>query len=322
MSRGVKICDVTSDTACKWSSKDGKAICPVCEVFGCTGRARRFRLVVEGFQPLPLFFLTHREVYVSNGTWLTNLWGGQRFGRGQEAKYQLDRQTLYLNPLGSPPNYFTIKVVPLQPGDQMAAKVNALLSFIARYGALGARTQNGFGQIALKNGATKIDIPEEIKPKPEHFFSLTFEIPQDRLGRYQEQTNVRFVGNTPPGFKNHRQAPFIPLAFDLRYKTSAKHHFTGKGRDLGLRPLFQEWKGTGVADKLFGETSGDKSKSRIHVSHLYRRETGGPFHLKVFGFLPPDEMVNSPSIDEIKSKIKNFIQDERIFPNSRIVDEY
>lgn len=329
MSSVVKICDVTSETACKWSPKGIHSICPVCEVFGCTGQARRFRLELEGLKKFPLFFLTNREVYVSNGTWLTNLWGGKKTGRGQEAQYQLDRQTLYVNPFGDPPRHFTLKIVPLQPeGGLVVTKVRALLAFIARYGALGTRTQNGFGQIALENGAAQIDIPEEIKeeikPDPKHFFSLTFELPQERLGRYEDQNNIRVIGNAPPGFKNHRQAPFIPLAFDLRYKTSAKHPFTGKGMDLGLRPLFRESWDRGVADTLFGETSGDKSKSRIHVSHLYRREQNGPFYLKIFGFLPPDEMADLPSVKEIKSKIKSFIQDKRIFPHSLIKkeDEY
>ena len=319
---GEDVCNPTSDDAKERCPRPNKPVCPVCQLFGCTGQARRFRLEVSGLKPQPLFFITHQDVYESNGFWLTTLWGGERSGRRQEARYTLNRQTLFVNHLEETPGYFEVKITPTQPGDfQVLQEVQALLAFIARYGALGARTQNGFGQIAL------VDIPEnplDIWPAATSFFSILFQLKgAEGLGRYRE--NIRFVGSAPMGFKDPLKAPFIPCAFDLRYKTSTTHPRTGEGRNLGLRPFFKNWKGSRVADALLGKPQGTKWKSRIHVSHLFRLDNQEIFYLKVFGFVPAHlatEISNFPDVREISAKIKEFFMSEDMFPQSVVKWEH
>ena len=312
------ICDATAEDHEKRCSDD-KNICPVCELFGCTGHARQFRLTVDGLENQDLFFVTHADVYPSNGNWLKNVWQGSKEGKGKEVKFFLAKKTLFLEP----PRFFTVKVYPREPGRrgwQAVDRIKSLLGWVAHYGALGARTQNGFGQIRLKTPVRAW--PEEDFPDPSRFFSLTFEL-GTQLGRYQSQ--VRYVGQPPAGFADHHRAPFIPCAFDLRYKTRSRNPYTGRVQDVGLRFHFAKvFRSREVADLLFGETRAGKLKSRVHVSHIYRDEPNGPFRLKIFGFVP--ENAETPNTKNIKQEVINFlatkINGEEIFPHISLIDSF
>jgi CRISPR-associated protein Cmr1 len=317
---GEDVCNLSSDNGpCP---RQHQPICPVCQLFGCTGRSRRFRLEVSGLKAQPLFFATHPDVYVVNGNWLTTLWRGIRQGRGQEATYTLNRQALYVNHLDESPANFTIKIIATEPGDkQVLQKVHNLLAFLAQYGALGARSQNGFGQIALIDGE---EFSADFWPLPTNFFSVLLKLEGfEGLGRYQE---VQFVGSPPPGFKDPFKAPFIPCAFDLRYKTQTRDPRIGKGQNIGLRPFIRDWKGAAMADILLGKPRGEKWKSRIHVSHLFRQDHQENFYLKVFGFIPspPNDgrKKDWPNAQELKTKIIEFFTGPNIFPRSTVVMEY
>ena len=306
------VCNVTSDN----SAPEKKQICRVCQLFGCTGQARQFRVEIQDLSAHPLFFVTHNEVYVSNGNWLTRMWGGEKEGgRGRDAIFSFAKNSLYVKS----PETFKMKILPRTPSEGEAVpRIKTLISFIARYGALGARTQNGFGQIAMTEKSEPATMSSLTNPTHEAFFSVTFEL-VGGLGRYREST--RFIGSPPPSSRDLNRALFIPCAFDLRFRGNAP----GPSRfqsGLGLRPYFKQ-KGFDkeTVEELFGRTGGNKSKSCIHVSHLYRQNPEEPFRLKVFGFVP-EALRGKITGDAIRAVVESFFSSDEIFPNCRPVDKF
>ncbi len=312
------VCDETSDNAelrCpRRKLAKEKQVCRVCSVFGCTGQARRFRIEIEELMSYPLFFATHNDAYGSNGNWLTRMWGGIKTGRGRDASFTFAKDCLFVEA----PRTFRVKITPRSPSEQGSiSQITTLMRFIGRYGALGARTQNGFGQIKIAEESGNGSV-EELSPTRESFFSLTFEL-AGGLGRFRE--SIRFVGSAPPGMRDLRRALFVPCAFDLRYRSSAPRP-SGFDTDLGLRPYFKK-RGYGreTVKTLFGRSAGTKSKSCIHVSHLFREKPGGNFRLKIFGFIP-EILKGKVKADDIGEVVKNFVTSEAIFPNSEVVDRF
>jgi len=119
---GGSACDPTSDNRCP--DKDGNH-CDACELFGCTGWARKFRLVVE-------FNTTVPEV-----------WVGTRKKKGN--KY-LKRNVAGLMADGA----IILKFIPLRKiSSNEWALLNKALEIIANYGALGAKTSQGSGVIKI-----------------------------------------------------------------------------------------------------------------------------------------------------------------------------
>ena len=275
-------------------------LCLACRLFGCTGWQRRFRLEVDGLKPQNLFFVASSNVYQAAGNWLWRMFGGEelggtRRGRGAAVTFTFGVQALW-------GQQATLRVIPLESdGEGVLARVAFLLSTVAHWGALGAKPQHGFGQIQITNGLASALVEEgqeliiaDAQSKPgksppdffnlSSFFSHTYQLAEieDYLG------GLREIG-TP--LKGYRQR-FIPCAFDIRYKSRSKHFRTGEGEDFGMRPWFKEKWGPKVTHRLFGRSDArrdeERAAGRIHVSHLYRVEPGGPWYLKVWGHVPSD----------------------------------
>ena len=108
--------------------------CPACELFGATGCARRFRLEVDGLEPVPVFFR------VADGE--------------SKLASELTRYFLQDNraALWSPGNFtltFRPRADAIGEWTDIKAKLVYTVSLIAELGGLGAKTQHGFGQIAI-----------------------------------------------------------------------------------------------------------------------------------------------------------------------------
>ncbi|MBI4492163.1 MAG: type III-B CRISPR module RAMP protein Cmr1 [Chloroflexi bacterium] len=128
---GLYACDPTCDPSsgsCKYDeNKKLSSICLACQLFGCTGYGRRFRLVVDGNgdagQPV--------EVKLKNP--------GMSSHRGWRI----------------PPNVagpLTLTLYPMRPDAMDAFESAAIyhtLRFIERYGALGAKTSHGQGVVKI-----------------------------------------------------------------------------------------------------------------------------------------------------------------------------
>ncbi|MBL7184307.1 MAG: type III-B CRISPR module RAMP protein Cmr1 [Anaerolineae bacterium] len=344
---GGRVCDATADDAskrCIFEQKKGETfedayahLCLACRLFGCTGWRRRFRLEVDGLEAQALFFVASSDVHQAAGNWLWRMFGGEelggdRKGRGAAVTFALGVEALW-------GQQATLRVVPLgSDAEGTLARVAFLLETIARWGALGAKPQHGFGQIEVTDGLEPslveegrrlvvADVRDESgTSQPDffnlnHFFSRTFRLAQPE----PYQGTGREIGTPPRGF-DYRQH-FIPCAFDIRYKSRGKDFRTGKGKDFGMRPWFRERWGTGVAHRLFGRSDArrdeDRSAGRIHVSHLYRPEPGGPWHLKVWGHVPSnlkDDRGNPISVEDVAGQVTAFVQ--TMFSDSRLVDEF
>ena len=233
----------------------------------------------------------------------------------------------------------TLRVAPLGGDAEGAlARFAFLLDTMIRWGALGAKPQHGFGQMHLIDGLdpTMVETGQRLvladaqskpgKLEPDffnlgRFFSHTYQLTQPEPYR----GSGREIGAPPAGF-DYRQH-FIPCAFDIRYKSRSKDFRTHKGSDFGMRPWFREKWGKNVAHRLFGRSDArsddDRSAGRIGVSHLYRTEPDGPWHLKVWGHVPSDlrdDQRRPISVADVSDQITVFVQ--AMFPNTKLIDEF
>ena len=120
-------------------------LCPASQLFGATGWQRRFRLRVTGLASQPLFFMASDNVYQAAGNWLWRIFdsgklGGTRTGRGPGMQFTFGAQALWSEEGAL---HFVVRERDVVP------RLAYLLDTVARYGAIGAKTQHGFGQIAL-----------------------------------------------------------------------------------------------------------------------------------------------------------------------------
>ncbi len=317
------------DEALKEGLKD---VCAVCRLFGCTGLAKRFRIEISGLKTLPLFFVTHQGVYATNGNWLFRIFGGQELGgqkkgRGMETEFIFRNSTLW----SSDP--FDISFLSIHGDEEKNLHIlYYLLWVISSLGALGAKSQNGFGQVKVLNGLNneivesgKRYVKEEIQRSKkkenneEHFnlnnfFSIKYEIkdpaPYEGIGR--------IVGRSPSNF-DYRSF-FIPCAFDIRYKSSARNPFTGRGKDFGMRSFFKERLNPKITSDLFGRVGNSKSASKIHVSHLFKEAPNEKYYLKVWGYVPKTVGVDLKTVTTL---LDEFIVDKKgMFPGSKKIFEY
>ncbi len=311
-------------------------LCPVCQLFGCTGWARRFRLSSGEMQSLPLFFVSHQQAYIGNANWLFRMFGGSdlggsKEGRGRDMQFRFGVQTLWSDE-------FSLQVLPRFADTKDTVDMLAyLFSIIANYGSLGAKPQNGFGAVKLIGGVSESAIergyarmselsdqsPLNGKQQDSKLFNL-----QNVFVRHyyiKDPAPYQGVGRVI-GTPQSRLYPsrFIPCAFDIRYKSSSKNPFTGQGRDFGLRPFLKQRFGAKAVNLLLGETrprnDADRSASRICVSHLFREAITEKYKLRIWGDVPPvfsDGL--KISVSDVADTIDEFICGSGgMFPGSAI----
>ncbi len=315
-SYGYSVCDPTDH-----ESECGS--CQACDLFGSTGQARKFRLEISGLGTTPVFFKASRGVAVSSGNWLWNIFGGEQTGgrkvRGPrgEVSYQFGTRALWSD---AP---FDLTVYPRREGRGETLDLLALtLREATRKGAIGAKTQYGFGQvrvISTNHAGAPVsleDLAEKGRARLERtapgvssgdglfslhrdrFFSHLYELPGPE--------NMVEVGTPPPRFNGC----YIPCAFDIRYKYRSRNPRSGLGSDAGLRPAVRDRFGAGEARRIFGWVRGNEAHaSRVHVSHPFREAAGGQYHLKIWGDVDRK--------DEIEGLVKSHILGR--FPASRLL---
>lgn len=305
--------------------QDGlRPVCGTCRLFGCTGFSRRFRLGIDGLQEIPLFFVSHQNVYLSNGNWLKRIFEGEKVGKGKGTLFSFNKGMLF------DPNPFLVKVKSLYNDHDVHSAIYFLLWFISEYGGLGAKTQNGFGQITirelnrrlLERGKKYVTEHVTFEEREENramfdlnnFFSVEFEI-EDKDPYYSVGKEI---GN-PSGLDYRRY--FIPCAFDIRYKMRSRNPFTREGENWGMRPFFLENLGTKREARqktkaLLGGTDG--MSSRIFVSHLFKKDPDQRFHIRVWGFVP--DWIEEK--EKIKDLVTRYICDRRTFYGARLKKEY
>lgn len=138
---GGYACDPTQHTCTHDRERPDRPVCPACRLFGATGWARRFRLVIEDRTradgPVGAFGADGQPV--------------SRRGRDRPPG-----PTWYFPGPGRSGS-FSLSIVPLAP-DLDPNLLLGILTLIERHAALGARTQLGYGRIQLEDAPT-LDVP-------------------------------------------------------------------------------------------------------------------------------------------------------------------
>lgn len=330
--------------------------CPVCQIFGCTGWARRFRLSDGSLNPLPLFFVSHQQAYIGNANWLYRMFGGDglggsKRGRGRDVEFKFGVQTLWSDE-------FSLTALRRFVGSRGAlideGPIEHLLawlfSVVANYGSLGAKPQNGFGvvklnaldnvsKVAVESGRKhlhdlcerskqthKAECDEYAERRNEERSkrqSWPFDLRDLFVHHYEIKDPAPYQGvGRDIGLRHPKLSPsrFIPCAFDIRYKSSSKNPVTGQGRDFGLRPFFKERFGSSTTNLLLGETrprnDDARSASRIAVSHLFRESNAENYKLRIWGSVPP---ALSPTLKNVGDAVDEFICGKNgMFPGSTV----
>lgn len=274
---GLKACDPTTDPCEK---KEGASeICHACEVFGCTGYRRPFILRGNDLGTTNLFFKTLQD----NKWWLKKQFG--------DKKQALFGET-------------TFEIIELK--EKIEDIIYALFFFIQKYGALGAKTQNGFGQFQILNDISEEKIEKLLQEMYDFikkannqisnsdYFILKYKINKNNHGIKDIINNYKQLREEPVNFKNF----YIPCGFDIRYNL--------KNQNKSLK-------------KVFGSRN---NASRVFVSHLYKeKKRESNYYLKVWGFIPQQflSVIDSNlTLNKFRKRINSQIKNH-IFKDSELI---
>jgi len=277
---GHNACDPTGDGKCIYNARKSETpeeqLCPACYIFGATGWKRRFRLDASCSGKIPFGLLTLDSRGQFNHWWLAST-----FEDVIGTKLPFGELTLRLS------------------FNNLEAKSQLLsiISLMSSKGALGARTQYGFGQFVWEN--TYGD-----KEAILHIQAFLEKYPQRTKGSYPPAPTVNDLWVSELKFeedyplvqdwltqghwvgKRHDTKLFLPVSFDIRYKHPDD--------DLqGLRENFRQMyfheygkhKAKLETKKVFGFSEGEnKLRSRVFVSHLFRAQKDDLYSLRIWGF--------------------------------------
>lgn len=310
---GYYACDPTVGGCLYDPHQPEGGLCAACWLFGATGWARRFRLTVSGLTKQPWYVLAHPSISRMHSNWLSRvvkpnskvLWGPQ-------LEFKIARHLPGM------------KDVDWKDAEGLFA---ALLVTISTWGAVGAKTQNGFGALKLAGTSTyqrgslsnflkSRGFPEAQNRNHKKWFDLSrtvflrFEVKDvgvyaGRAQRYPENAKANYDGLV------------LPVAYDIRYKSQSRNPRTGTGEDVGLRPMLKKFllrDGIQEAEMLVGSSarSATRSASRVFVTHLYREKKEQPYILRVWAHVP-EALPASPT--EVGKQIDNYVR-TRLFPGS------
>jgi hypothetical protein len=202
---------------------------------------------------------------------------------------------------------------------------------------LGAKAQNGFGMVRLLGGVSESSIKQgrdrlrelsdQRRANANQADGWLFNLQNTFIRHYEIKDPApyqgvgRVIGSPQP---KAYPARFIPIAFDIRYKSSSKNPFTGQGRDFGLRPFLKQRFGARAVSLLLGETrprrDEDRSASRICVSHLFRESQTERYKLRIWGNVPPITVDGRKvSVSDVANAVDEFIcGNGGMFPGSTV----
>jgi hypothetical protein len=173
-----------------------------------------------------------------------------------------------------------------------------LVNAISHFGALAAKAQNGFGVVGWREtppfdrtalGRFVNAFPEDGRETAGMFniretAFLEFTVPN--AGGYATATpEMKIPRSANPDYLGR----VLPIAYDIRYKSSTRKFRTGTGKDRGIRPALKNLLGH-RAEEVVGTSarSNNRSASRVFVSHLYRLTPRDPYRLRCWVHVPPD----------------------------------
>ena len=297
-------------------------VCPACRLFGCTGWRRRFRIEVENISISKLHFLNRFESINCSG-WIKNQ---ESFGGDPEAFYSSEILNLKL----FPENY------------NVERKILLLLKVIEEVGALGAKSQNGFGVIELihRNDIEKIDLHDDIlsymQKNPDKLIQNEF---RNFNTIHKFSVRITSLDKVLNLFKYYKKTtPPIITGFTLKYylrkqiqnldvkETNLIENFAEIESQINGKYPPEKYNKVSkiVARALFGSDLKDNKRkwaSLIDVSDIFEKD--GIYQYRIVCFLPKSVNYDEINIEfngfEVIKTIQNLLQD--VFGNSIEIDE-
>lgn len=300
-----------------------KSVCPACQLFGCTGWKRRFRIEVEDVDLSKLYFLNHLES-IDCDWWIYN---PKSYGRNAKAFYSSKILTLKL----SSENY------------KVENKILFLLKIVEEIGTLGAKSQNGFGiiEIIQENRIKVSDVDNDfstyIPKSSDKLISIGF---RNTNAFYKFSVKIKSLDEMLKNFKDYRnmKSPLL-TGFTVKYylrkkikdlddKEIAKliKNFDDVKYQMRGKYPFNKFNKVSkiVARTLFGSDLGDDKRkwaSLIEISDIFEKD--GKYQYRVVCFLPKSVNYDGIIIEFNKSEVLDKIQNLIIsaFQNSVEIDE-
>jgi hypothetical protein len=226
--------------------------------------------------------------------------------------------------------------MPTAEWDLIERVLQTLLIVIAKYGALGAKTQNGFGAVSFPNPTLnhKGSLAEFLAGSsgtgdndPKWFdlrrtVFLAFDV-LDPGVYVRSAVSIRIGSNEKCAYEDW----VLPIAYDIRFKSQSKHFKTQAGEDVGLRPLLKGILTGRVPDvedivgssakRKEGDSSRDeetqRTASRVFVTHLYRTAPTEKYRFRVWVHVPADSGITPR---EVGAEIQRYVL-ERLFRGSK-----
>ena len=299
---GGSVCDPTSDNKCKLNQEKFKKalrkgkpiqdalseqICPVCQLFGCTGWARKFRLEIESINlaVIPEIKIGTREKRVIKGK--------ERYLIRNAKGFMAD---------GS----IVLKFIPLRKiSSNEWALLNKTLKIIADYGAFGSHTSQGNGVIQIvENHLPYRDEKfekSELKgkgnninfPNLDNFFFYKFQIKftkniseliDEEIFWIHSSDHNSFQddwGNWKKLWNNYH---FLPIAFHIR--DTIRHLDGNRTR----------------RHATFGTGGRNAQGSRVFVSHGHRI-SNVTVEIRIWGY-DVEESIKNKIKEELENKLK------------------
>jgi CRISPR-associated protein Cmr1 len=284
---GIYACGPTTNDRCTYEKSDKKSVCLACQLFGCTGLSRKFKLeIIKG------------KCHGNFGNVKINK--GSRNHRGWMIPTSLN-------------DNIVLRITPFRDNGFNDFEVTSLVylfKFIEKYGAIGSKTAYGQGIFKI----TEIDSAN----------ILPFDQWRDTLKKMQKKNSKNNVGTAidkfisaevyierssttknswwddiPLDYSNFSIASnpqFIPSSPAIRYYLRS---LLRNNRTFGV-----DWKKLqSERHNLMGVIGRNSRGSRIFVSHLYHEDPDDDWKMRIFGFL--DEKGN-----RIEQRIRSYITDE------------
>lgn len=308
---GGYACDPTGDDRCP--DKDGKR-CAVCELFGCTGWARKFRLEIGNLER----FFHGDPVLLPSGR--IHQWQDKNASRQRKRAggWYVNGESCWGE---THLRFVALRAVNMEVLD-------AIFVLLDRHSAFGSKVSNGFGVIKAKRDGSPITVSPGIfqtlpsgdakrgqSPDLRDFFfaKLVLDAPSDK-NWWQCISGIR-EALAQSVTDNHQQPPVtIRLPNDVSQQLE---EIVGKGV-IPLAPAVRNWLrfvrfgklNPKQAGYLFGKTSKQENiASKINVSHAYPIGNG-QWEFRVWGWVP-SEMPQSLQIDR-----EQFLSDLKSALNS------
>ena len=300
---GGYACDPTlSDDRCKFDTEgyekaleDGKSVedalavglkevCPACQLFGCTGWRRRFRMEIGNIGATKLNFVNKLND-IDMGWWI-------------KTTLKTDPKTFY--------THNTVTLTLVSEDEKTENGILVLLKLIENMGSFGAKTQNGFGMVGfvidkeltipmIRNEVIRYNKGNPDKSNPSEFRTLkdfykfvvrikSMDGMLKRFGERQKTPDYMLTGFTLKYFLRKRIKEFD----DNKISTLVLNFEEIKTRIKNKTPIKKYNKVSKIAARtLFGsdfEDENSKWASLVEVSHIYKKD--GVYQFRVVCFLP------------------------------------